>query len=264
MNAITPNNNGISRQSALSARGLKPVAELASNRNHGDRLRYMAGCHCFDCRRANSAYEAARKVARAAGEGNGIVPANKARAHLRALSAQGVGRRSVRAASDVANTVLCGIISGRKVNIRAATERAILAVTKDAVGDHALIPGKATWKMLDELRNEGYTKSDLARRLGSKRKIPTLQLKRDFVTVRSAYLVKRLYDELKFTDAKEANKLLAKLKEEGYTPNQIDQRLSKLASDAGEKAPSTKPNKHGRISVKAANLVKRLYLQLTF
>jgi hypothetical protein len=247
----------------LSARGLKPIAELAANRNHGDRLRYLAGCRCFACSRANSAYEAARKVARAAGEGNGIVPAAKARAHMKALSEQGVGRRSVRAACDVADTVLCEIISGRKANIRAGTERAILAVTADAAGDGALVAATATWKLLDQLIGDGYTRSELARLLGSKSKTPALQLKRDFVTVRNAYLVERLFEQLKFECAQPTIKLLGKLRDEGYTPHQVEQRLALMAARLGAKVPSLVPNKKGRISTKAAGLVEQLYCELT-
>jgi hypothetical protein len=247
----------------LSARGLRPVAELAAGRDHGDRLRYRAGCRCFLCRRANTAYEAARKIARAAGEGNGIVPAEKARAHLKALSAQGVGRRSVGAACDVADTVLAEIISGRKTNIRASTERAILKVTAAAAGDGALVPAKATWKMLDQLIEDGYTRTDLAARLGSKSKVPALQLKRDFVTVRSAYLVERMFEQLKCECARPTMKLLAKLRDEGYTQHQVEQRLAVLAARLGEPVPSIEPNKRGRISTKAADLVEKLYQELT-
>ena len=249
--------------SPLSARGLKPAAELAADRDHGDRLRYKAGCRCFACRRANTAYEAARKIARAAGEGNGIVSAEKARAHLKALSAQGVGRRSVQAACDVANTVLADIVSGRKTNIRAATERAILAVTAAAAGDGALVPAKATWEMLDQLIADGYTRTYLGAQLGSKSKVPQLQLKRDFVTVRSAYLVERLFEKLKCECAKPTMKLLAKLRDEGYTQHQVEQRLATLAAEFGEPALSIEPNKKGRISTKAADLVERLYREMT-
>ena len=250
-------------QSPLSARGLRPVAELAAGRAHGDRLRYQAGCRCFHCRSANTAYEAARKIARAAGEGNGIVPAEKARAHLKALSAQGVGRRSVGAACDVADTVLADIISGRKTNIRASTERAILKVTQAAAGDGARVPGKATWKMLDQLIADGYTRAYLAAKLGSKAKVPALQLKRDFVTVRSAYLVERLFEKLKCECAKPTMKLLAKLRDEGYTQHQVEQRLAELAVRLGEEVPSLQPNKEGRISTTTADLVEQLYRELT-
>lgn len=62
---------------SLAARGLKPIAQLAANRDHGDRVRYLAGCRCTDCRRANSAYESARQKARAAGDWNGFVLATR-------------------------------------------------------------------------------------------------------------------------------------------------------------------------------------------
>lgn len=60
---------------AIESRGLKPVAELAEQRSHGDRLKYLAGCRCVPCRAANSRYEVARAAARKAGDWNGLVPA---------------------------------------------------------------------------------------------------------------------------------------------------------------------------------------------
>lgn len=247
--------------STLASRGMKPLSELSARRDHGDRLRYMGGCRCFQCRRANTAYEAARKIARAAGLGNGIVPAAKARAHMKQLSALGVGRRSVGAASDVADSVLSDIITGRKINIRAATERAILAVTIEAAGDHALVPAKATWKLLDELIKDGFTRGDLAVRMG--RKTRNLQLDKDVVTVRNAYLVERLHRDLQFTSAKATLNLIAKLRDEGYTQSQIEQRAAALAASLGEEVPSLVPNTIGRISMLAADLVEQIYREMT-
>ncbi len=180
---------------------------------------------------------------------------------MQALSAKGVGRRSVGAACDVSDTVLSCIITGRKTNIRAATERAILAVTAAAAGDRVLIPAKATWKLLDELIADGYTKTYLAHRLGNKSH--ALQLKRNMVTVRNAYLVERMFEELKFECAKPTMKVLAKLRDEGYTQSQIEQRLNALAAFQGKGLPSITPNKLGRISTSTADLVERLHLDLT-
>jgi hypothetical protein len=248
------------QSAGLAARGLKPIHELAADRAHGDRLRYIAGCRCFDCRRANSAYEATRQKARAAGDWNGLVDAEKARAHLKQLSEQGVGRRSVAAASDVADSVLSEIIAGRKLKVRALTERKILAVTRAAAGDGALVPGKQTWKRINELLRDGYTKAELALRLGAK--TPNLQLKKDFVTVRSAHLVERLYDELRSTSAKRTLAVLEKLREEGYTTRQIEEHAAALASSQGAEPPSLEA-KNGRIAARTAALVERLYVQLT-
>lgn len=241
-------------------RGLKPAKVLGESREHGDRLRYLGGCRCFACRRSNSAYEAARKVARAAGDWNGLVPANKAQAHLKMLSSQGIGRRSVAAASDVALTVLLDVSTGRKTQIRARTERAILAVDEKAAGDRALVPAKPTWKLLNRLVKDGYTKSELARRLGYKTR--ALQLDTDFVTVRNAHLVERLFDQLRSTCAKKTLALIEKLRDEGYGRHQVDQRLADLARTLGEETPDlAAPN--GRITIKAAALVDRLYQQMT-
>jgi hypothetical protein len=207
-----------SHTTALAKRGLRPVAELAKDRPHGDRLRYMAGCRCDGCRRANTDYERARVAARKAGDWNGVVDVGRARAHLAKLSAQGVGRRTVGDVSGIADTVLSAVISGRQVGIRARTERAILAVTRDAAADHALTSADETWRMLDELAADGYTKTELARNLGYKRH--ALQFKRQRVTVRSAYAVCRLYERLKLTDARKTLALLDELRDEGF---RIDQ-----------------------------------------
>lgn len=178
----------------MRARGLRPAAELAKDRPCGDRLRYVAGCRCDDCRAANAAYERERIKARAAGDWNGLVPGDKARAHIRKLSRQGVGRRAIGAASDVGDTTLSAIRSGRKRQIRARTERAILAVTLSMASDHALISAGRTWQRIRELLDEGYTEAFLAKQLGYRR--PILQLGKDRVTVRNAYEIEKLHHRL--------------------------------------------------------------------
>lgn len=175
---------------ALHDRGLRPVAELGGSRPHGTRLRYLAGCKCFHCRRANSDYERERQKAREAGDWNGVVDAAPARAHLRRLSRLGVGKRIVHAVSDVSVTVLQDIRSGRKTRIRARTERRILAVTKAARGDAALIPAGPTWERIGWLLEEGFTKARIALELG--RKTPALQISKQTVTVRTAARVEAL------------------------------------------------------------------------
>lgn len=242
----------------LASRGLRPVAELARKRQHGDRLSYMAGCRCDDCRRANSSYEKARAAARKAGDWNGIVPAARARAHMQALSESGVGRRSVGDVSGVADTVLVDIISGRKTNIRARTERSILAVTVEAAADHALVPAAETWKLIDELIADGYSKAELARQLGYKR--PALQLNREQVTVRNAYDVKVLHEKLRSVDAKRTLRLLDSMSHEGYTRRMILDGLAKLAAETG-KEPPILTVRNGRIRADAARVVEQLHRQ---
>lgn len=174
--------------------GLRPVTELAANRPHGDRLRYLAGCRCFQCRRANSDYERARKAARLAGDWNGCVCASRAREHLLALSKAGVGKRAVAAASDVALSVVDAVRGGRKTRIRARTERRLLAVTADMVSDGALTSARRGLQMIEALRQEGFSKAELARRLGYA--TPALQFKRSRMRVRSVARLAALHSRL--------------------------------------------------------------------
>lgn len=173
---------------------LKPAKELAATKPHGVRMRYMGGCRCDQCRRANTAYETERAKARKAGDWNGIVSAERARAHMKALARSGVGRRAVQACTDIADTVLSEIRTGRKQRIRARTERLILGVTKAQAADHALVPSKKAHALIAELIEEGYSVKVLAKRLGYAN--PTLQFKADRITVRNAARIERLHREL--------------------------------------------------------------------
>lgn len=244
---------------ALARRGLRPVAELAKDRPHGVRLRYMAGCRCSACRCANTDYEKARAAARKAGDWNGVVDSGRARAHMAILSAQGVGRRTVGDVSGIADTVLSEIVAGRKACIRARTERAILAVTRDAAADHALTAADDTWRRLDELIADGYRKADLAHRLGYKNL--SLQFNRQRVTVRNAYEVQRLYEQLKMTDAQQTLAMLDELRDEGFRISQILRRVEEAATRVGAPVPDLKV-RGGRIRADAARIVHLVHEEL--
>ena len=176
--------------SFIEERGLTAAAQRMAEQPHGTRLRYLAGCKCFHCRRANSDYERERQAAREAGDWNGFVDAGPARAHLRKLSRRGVGKRIVHAVSDVSLSVIDAVRAGRKTRIRARTERKILAVTPAARGDAALIPAGPTWERIGWLLDEGFTKGRIALELG--RKTRALQINRRTVTVRTAARVEAL------------------------------------------------------------------------
>ncbi len=164
---------------------------LGAERPHGVRLRYMAGCRCLKCRMANTNYETARARARKAGDWNGIVDAAPARAHIRKLGRAGVGYKMVAAVSDVGKTSVFQIRQGRKLRVRARTARRILAVTIACRGDAALVSAKGTWRLIEQLLEEGLTKARIARELGAQR--PALQIRKDLVTVRTAARVRALH-----------------------------------------------------------------------
>ena len=179
---------------SLAARGLKPVTELGVRRPHGDRLRYLAGCKCQDCRRANTRYESERARARKNGDWNGFVSADRARRHMLKLSRQGIGRRAVSIAADVSTGMICAIRSKKQKRIRARNERRILAVKKSDACDHSFVPARRTWKLISMLQTEGYKTKDLARQLGYAGR--TIQFKKTRVLVLTAFRVERLYRRL--------------------------------------------------------------------
>jgi len=122
---------------------------------------------------------------------NGLVSARKSRAHLRKLSAAGVGRDSVSAACDISVTVLSEVLRGKKRFVRANTEMRILGVTEGALADSACVPAARTWQLLDELLARGFTKREIARRLGLK--TLAIQFKRRSVLARTELAVEKLY-----------------------------------------------------------------------
>lgn len=97
---------------------------------------------------------------------SGHVPPGRARGHLLALRAAGVGYKTVAAASDIAPSTLGGILADDRW-IRAETERRILAVDASTIADHALVDGAATRAVFARLIARGFTKEHLASLLGS-------------------------------------------------------------------------------------------------
>ena len=165
---------------------------------HGTRARYVHWhCRCAPCRKSNTEYAKVRALALIAGDNNGLVSAAAAQAHLNALSAQGIGKRAVAAASDVSLTVLQDVRNGTKTHIRARTERRILAVDAGAMSDHAHVPAKETRAAMRELLRHGLTKREIAARLGSTAEVPALQLTRRHVTALNAMKVRKLLTEVR-------------------------------------------------------------------
>jgi hypothetical protein len=209
-------------------RGLRPLPELATDRPHGDRLRYLAGCRCMQCRAANTAYFHEREQAKADGDWNGIVSADRARQHIEALSAKGIGRRAVSMASDVPESIISAIRRGSRTKIRALTERKILAVTHDAASDGALVDAAPSWKLINALLVIGFSKARLARELGAK--TPALQVRKKQVTVRKAYDIRRMHDRLIQSDevpvdASAARSKIRELRNELIRASQIAREL---------------------------------------
>lgn len=177
--------------------GLKPISELAANKPHGNRIRYMGGCRCTLCRAANSNYETQRAAARRRGEWNGVVDAAKAREHLILLSRLGIGRDTVSDITGLSASSLDSIRTGKRTGLRAMNEKAILAIDPETpANDAQLIPAKKTWQLIRWLLRNGLTKCEIARRLGYK--APALQLNNKLITSRNALKVEKLYNLVRF------------------------------------------------------------------
>ena len=122
---------------------------------------------------------------------NGLVPADRARAHLFALSRAGVGRRAVAEATDISESILQKIRLGRRKKIRAATERLILDVDVGAAADNARVDARPVWAMVRRLmRQHGFTKAMISARIGQGGR--ALQLGRRRVTARNAHRIAKL------------------------------------------------------------------------
>lgn len=159
---------------------------------HGMRARYVCGCRCYLCRTANRLYHRQRASAISQGRANPLVDASRARAHLLALSDAAIGRRSVERVSGVGDTVLQSIKSGRKRQIRAETERRILAVPFDAQAPNAHVPAARTWERVRYLMQHGWKKYRIAEAIGQHR---ALQLGKDHCSARHAAAILKLYLE---------------------------------------------------------------------
>jgi DNA-binding XRE family transcriptional regulator len=122
----------------------------------------------------------------------GLVDAEPIRKHLRQLARLGVGQKSVAEACDVGRTTIVKIKKGQS-RIRAELARRILAVTKSAIADSALVPAGPTWELLKDLLQRGWTKTALARGLGSKGPSPTLQIRRTQVEAATALAVEKFH-----------------------------------------------------------------------
>lgn len=162
----------------------------------GSRDGHTSACRCLPCRAARSAYERGRKEA-VKEFGPGIVPAEKAREHLKRLASRyNVGLRSVSAATDITVKVLRGIRSGDQTTIRRKTEKRILSVNRLAVSDHALVPATKTWRQINELLEEGYTQQFLAKQLGVNSGI--IEFSETRVLAATATKVEKLYRKCMF------------------------------------------------------------------
>ncbi len=165
---------------------------------HGARARYVTGCRCAPCRAANTAYQRTRARAKVYGRTNKAQPVDRVLKHLERLRHAGLGYRTISDAAKVCEATVQKILRGQKRLVRESTAARLLAVTADALADSALVDARPTWRLLQQLLGEGFTRTELARRLGSRGKRPSLQIRPDRVEAATAAKVERLRRSLMF------------------------------------------------------------------
>jgi hypothetical protein len=176
----------------MRPRSLPPTSVLASTKKHGMRIKYVAGCRCLPCRAAYSRYQRQQAHKKKQGLGNPLVPTAAARAHLIKLSQHHVGRATVAVATGIAQSSLSKIRNGSKTQIRKDTERRILQISPTYAKGNALVDAAPTWKLINTLLKEGFSKALLARRLGYK--TGALPINKSRIRARTAVKIRQFFD----------------------------------------------------------------------
>jgi hypothetical protein len=141
----------------------------------------------------SSRYSSEWAAAQRAGDWRGFVPTTLVLGHIQKLRKAGIGYRAIADAAGLAKSTISMILTGERVQIRKHRADRILAVDRTAIADRALVPAGRTWALLNELLGAGYTKTFLAKQLGSRTKAPSLQIQADRITALTASKVERLY-----------------------------------------------------------------------
>lgn len=123
-----------------------------------------------------------------------LISAAPARAHIRALAKAGVGCNTLADAAGVSIRCVWFISSGRRQRIRPATARAILSVDASAMDDHRSIDAAPTRRRIDQLVAEGgFTKREIARRLGRRNRLVLDFYYRKRISLRLAAAIERFH-----------------------------------------------------------------------
>ena len=186
-----------------------PVAceHTRTTHTHGTHACYVLDrCRCLPCSVANAAYEEARKRAKVYGAPPPYVDAEPARAHLRALSAAGVGWKRVAMQAGLPGSTVYPLLYGKgagkppRARARKTTVDAILAVpmpTLDRLGGGAVVDSTGTTRRLRALAVLGWSAAQLAARGNLDPQVVRAMMRGDrATTARTALAVRALYEDL--------------------------------------------------------------------
>ena len=176
--------------------------EQRKRREHGTNARYRLGevgddwrngCRCHLCTDAAVTYE--KQLARRKANGwEPYVDAAEAVSHLEFLRDNGVGLRAVAEASGVPRSTLRLLLNGERRRVRPETLSAVLGVHLGHAKPGAVVDGRRTMELVDELLALGHTKGAIAQALGCSRK--ALQVcRRGTLRLSTAQKVAALHEE---------------------------------------------------------------------
>jgi transcriptional regulator with XRE-family HTH domain len=207
------------------------AVEQRKHREHGTRARYMFGevgndtangCRCWECAQATNVYEKRRVAARRRGI-EAFVDASEAAAHLRWLSANGLGQHRLAEVTGLSRSNIVAIKTGRRTRIRPETEQRVLACHLGMAGPGAPVPNRRVHEMVAELKAMGYAQQRLAQMLGYKGN--SLQLRKSGrVTPAKAARIESLY--LQITAERDAQRQWEAERQADYRQRKADGRLN--------------------------------------
>lgn len=158
------------------------------------RASYKRGCRCLECKAANATYEAERR--RRAHEEQ-LVDAKPAELKLFAMRAEGIGYRQAAKLTGLSESTVLDIRQGRTPFITRRTAQLILEC-RFSLAHGQVVTGWRTRRLLDSLQRDGFTKREIARRLGAHS--PELQLNLKRCRVRTALRVRALHARINAED----------------------------------------------------------------
>lgn len=170
---------------------------------HGSRTAYVRDrCRCTSCTAANASHARTVRRERLLGRWAPFQPAAPIHEHLQSLRAAGLSSGQVAMLAGVAPATVRALHGAagqlRRDSVRADTARRLLAVTPSGAvpAERATVDGRGTRRRLHALAARGWTRAELARRLGRSPSSLARSMSSPAVTARTDRDVRALYDRL--------------------------------------------------------------------
>jgi hypothetical protein len=183
------------------------VCQHHTTHRHGTYAAYVMDlCRCLLCARARSDWQETTNRTKAYGTWNGLVDAEPARQHVRALQAAGLGLKQISAAAGFAGGVMGKLMYGYHgrppaVRVRPTTANRIMAVPMPTIANLAaaqLVPAIGTARRIQALMRVGWTIPKIAQLTGVEKQSIRRAARGEQQKVLAAThrAVQRTYDEI--------------------------------------------------------------------